>query len=163
MRPLALTKERLFATIRPNGNCLVWTGSTAGQRKRYGSIKYRGKHLKAHRVSYELHFGPIPHRNVVMHTCDNPLCINPAHLALGTQLDNVHDMLSKNRANKAKGERNGAAKLTSTIVAEIRRRYVSRHHQHGTRALARAFGVSKTTIARIISGVIWRKTTAPVR
>lgn len=66
-------------------------------KRGYGHLGYEGKMLKAHRVSWELENGPIPSRMLVCHRCDNPSCVNPAHLFLGTSMDNNHDMISKDR------------------------------------------------------------------
>lgn len=93
-RPLA---ERLWEKIDKSDGpdaCWPWTGGTSGRRKcKYGSID--GKH--AHRVVWELINGPIPDELGCLHTCDNPLCCNPKHLFLGTQADNVADMVAKGR------------------------------------------------------------------
>ena len=83
----------------PGGKCWEWRASkvTSG----YGQIKGQapfGKRLKAHRVSYEIHKGPIPDGMFVMHTCDNPGCVNPDHLRAGTHSDNMRDMASKKRS-----------------------------------------------------------------
>lgn len=141
----------------PQGDCLIWDHSTAGSGKRgsgrrYGTVKYRGRSLRAHCVMYTLHFGAIPTGKVVMHRCDNTLCINPLHLELGTQLDNVHDMLAKGRANKARGARNAKTKLTPEQVGEIRRRFVRYDRVNGSRPLGREFGVSGSSICAVVAG-----------
>ncbi len=93
---------------------------------------------------------------MIRHRCDNPSCINHEHLEVGSQLDNVRDMLERGRANKAKGETNGRAKLTAEQVAEIRNSYVPRKYGHGSHALAKKYGVSKPTIRAILNGEAWK-------
>lgn len=88
-----------WAKAEKTAGCWIWTGDRHA-RDGYGRAQPPGRRLmKAHRVAYELVHGPIPDGKVVMHTCDNPPCVNPAHLTVGTQLDNVNDMLAKGRGS----------------------------------------------------------------
>jgi hypothetical protein len=144
MRKLALTKERLLAKTVQQGECLLWTGHTTGNG--YGGIKHRGRTLRAHRVSYELHTGPIPAGMEVLHRCDVPACVNPEHLFLGTHADNMKDKSAKGRVARNFGEANGRAKLTDEQVRIINERFVPRDRRNGARALAREFGVSHFSI-----------------
>ena len=90
---------------------------------------------------------------VVRHTCDNPRCINPKHLLLGTVQDNIDDMVARGRNRGASGERNSMAKLTDEQVRVIRSMYVRNSKTHGTVALSKLFGVSQTGISSIVRGV----------
>lgn len=154
MKKRELTKEVLLSMASPQGDCLIWSASKLGPH--YGGVKFVGKMRRAHRVSYELHFGAIPAGMVVMHRCDTPLCIRPEHLRLGTQSENVKDMLAKGRANKARGEGAGNAKLTEAQVREIRARYEPRKYGKGAHVLAREFGVSKPVILAIVNREAWK-------
>lgn len=82
--------------INPETKCWEWT---AGRKGRYGLFSIDGHPHRTHRVSYETFKGPIPEGLMVCHACDNTLCVNPSHLWLGTQLDNMQDMISKGRAS----------------------------------------------------------------
>lgn len=109
--------QRFNSKVSVTPACWLWTGARSGLR--YGGLKHEGKVLRTHRVSYELHKGPIPDGMSVMHRCDNPLCVNPDHLQIGTHLDNMQDMFSKGRRLPASGERNGRAKLSDQQAAEV--------------------------------------------
>jgi hypothetical protein len=82
----------------PNTGCWLWLGAING-RSGYGSAKHPAlrKNVSAHRISYEIHFGRAPEELGVLHRCDQPSCVNPDHLFLGTQQDNITDMLRKQR------------------------------------------------------------------
>lgn len=103
------------------GPCWLWTASTKGGKWRYGVISQTGKHdslLLAHRVSWEIHNGPIPEGSLALHKCDNPSCVNPAHLFLGTFADNTKDMLEKGR-HIGSGRKLGS-KLSPESLASFR-------------------------------------------
>jgi hypothetical protein len=101
-------------------------------------------------VSYEAHHGKIPEGQVVRHTCDNPSCINPDHLILGTQADNVADREARGRRKDINGEQIGTARLTAEQVLEIRA------SDKSLSQLARQYNVHKTTISLIRSGKSWK-------
>jgi hypothetical protein len=126
--------------------CWIWNGWK--DRDGYGVIFWGGQNRRAHRVSHFLREAIWP--EVIMHLCDQPSCVNPDHLRAGTQQANVADRVSKGRGMR--GERHHQAKLTELEVREI-------HERHGAgdkkASLARTYGVSETTVGRILSGKIW--------
>lgn len=99
--------------------CWLWTAAVVS---RYGMFRIGEKNRRAHRASWELLRGPIPAGLCVLHHCDNPLCVNPDHLFLGTAIDNVRDRDRKGRQARQRGEDCGAAKLTAVDVRAIRKR-----------------------------------------
>lgn len=145
------------------GRCWPWTASV--DKNGYGQIGEggtNGKMLKAHRVSWELHNGPIPigegyHGICVRHSCDNPGCVNPAHLDEGSHQDNMTDMKKRGRARSGalSGELCGASKLTEDKVSEIRRDYIEGSRTFGQRALARKHNISHVQVGRIVQGKNW--------
>lgn len=88
---------RFWDCVEKTDECWIWTGTTDGYG--YGVTSHFRQKIKAHRLSYEMRFGPIPPGLVVRHKCDNPCCVNPNHLELGTQKDNVRDAVSRGRLN----------------------------------------------------------------
>lgn len=124
--------------------CWLWTGNTS---KGYGRIRSGRRMLRAHRVSWEIANGPIPEGMDALHTCDNPSCVNPAHLFLGTHLDNMRDSVSKGRMHI--GENHPSHKLTLSQVRDI----IS--SPLGYRRLASIYGVNRKTIQRIKKGIKW--------
>jgi len=115
-------------------------------------LQVSGKSRRAHRISYEEFIGPIPEGKIVCHTCDNPGCINPAHLFVGDNSDNMNDMVIKGRS--LKGEKHPGNKLTALDVSQIRARYTPGAIRQED--LAQEFGVNQTTIERIINRKIWK-------
>lgn len=147
--------ERFFRFVDKSGDCWIWKGKTITQ-KGYGLIQSGGKgskHKSVHRLSYEMHIGEITAGLVVMHKCDNPSCVNPDHLELGTQSKNIKDAIERGRKISKPphkfGESHGASKLTELDVREIRGSSIE------TKELARKFGVSKTTIERVRNRKTW--------
>jgi hypothetical protein len=145
-------EERIWrnVTIDPVTGCWNWNGMKDKHGR--GQIKIGNRWPVVSRVAFELTFGEISKDINVLHTCDNPSCINPDHLDLGTQADNVADMMEKGRWNGDIGENNGNAKLTNTMLEEIKKRHVRGCPANGTAALAREFGVVNGTIQRIVNG-----------
>lgn len=119
----------------------------------YGQVRLSGKSVYAHRLAWALNNGADPTGKVVMHTCDNRKCVNPEHLRLGTQAENVADMDQKDRRRTVAyaGEGNGNSKLTASQVAEIR----SLMGVETQVSLAKRFGVSQAHVSKIQAGVAW--------
>jgi hypothetical protein len=122
--------------------CWDWTGSK--DKDGYGKMRHDGKHLRAHRVSYEIHKGPIPPGKMVCHKCDYPSCVNPAHLFIGDSSTNMIDMV-----HKARGVRQ---KLTPSDVKLVRRLL---DDGHAPKEIAPVFSVHPHTIRRIRNGKRW--------
>ena len=110
-------KERFESRIRVTPGCWWWTGAAGAGG--YGHIRNQGAVLRAHRVSFRLYVGELQQGQHVLHSCDNPLCVNPAHLRAGTHQDNMDDMYSRGRRTPARGLRNGATKLTEAARQAI--------------------------------------------
>jgi hypothetical protein len=151
--------ERFWAKVqksRERGGCWVWTANTTKDRqgnKRYGLINAgrRGEGmLYAHRVSWELHYGPILEDMYVLHHCDNPSCVRPSHLFLGDQTSNMKDMVAKGRQGRT-GPKAGAGAKSSLTDEQLHALRVSAA-VHTTSELARQFGVSITTVQNILTG-----------
>jgi len=126
----------------------------------YGTVKRDGRTEYAHRAAYADSNGvPISSLkgSVVMHSCDNPRCINPEHLVLGTHSKNMRDMVSKGRNNPPKGEQHPQSRLTTTQINSVRERYVPRCSTNGARALGRELGVSNSTIRDALKHRTWKE------
>lgn len=147
-------EERFWRNVRKTRGCwhyqhLNWKG--------YGVLEVNDRPVRAHRLSWQLHFGKIPKGLFVCHTCDNRACIRPGHLFLGTAADNTADMLRKGRVHGPKtvhrGQQNGNSVLLEADVRKIRRLYADGTHTSGH--LAPMFGVSQTTICNIVRRKVW--------
>lgn len=147
----------------PDG-CWVWRGTRTADGYGRFRLNHTPGEVRAHRLSWEIHFGPIPDGMYVCHRCDNRACIRPDHFFLGTAVDNWLDCLSKGRhsvgtrhslslpAGHAQGSRNGRAVFTEDDVREIRRQFVAGVSK---RRLARENGVSRPTITAIVTRKHW--------
>lgn len=132
----------------PECGCHVWTGAIRHDTG-YGVVIVGGKQYKAHRASYISAFGPIHDGLLVCHRCDNRLCVNPQHLFLGTNKDNLRDMSEKGRS--CRGERQAAHKLTEMAVKWIREN-LGKLSQH---QMAKQLGVSVSAVNLVALGRTW--------
>lgn len=138
--------------------CLLYTGSVSGTG--YGNISYRGARAKAHRLAYRLFVGEIPDGLCVCHTCDNRACVNPRHLWLGTNKQNVDDREEKGRRHCVEGAKNPRARLTEDDVRNIRR---LRKAGVAKSLLAAQFGLTIGYVKDISNGRTWRSLEAHPR
>ena len=164
--------QRFWEKVDKRGPDECWRWMGAKSPKGYGHFKIKGVQYGAHRTAWELGSGqPIPRGLLVCHHCDNPSCVNPAHLFVGTQKDNLRDRDNKGRCNyragdehwsrrrpelMARGERLGRSNLTEDDIRAIRER---RAAGETFQALADAYGVARITVQKIA----WRQTWAHVR
>lgn len=157
--PTMPIKERLYSRVKKNpySECWEWQGST---RRGYGRLIVGSRSdgtrrsESAHRLSYLISIGSIPDGMEVCHKCDNPLCINPAHLFVGTKKENAADRDRKGRNIVFTGEEQPRAKLTKKAVQDARWERAFR----GTsfQKLANKYGVTKKTMQNAVKGITWR-------
>lgn len=140
--------SRFFEKVNKTDSCWLWTSN-----KGYGRFWNGSKLVGAHRFSYEYHNGKIPEGMYVCHSCDNPSCVNPEHLFLGTQKENMLDKIEKGRVGSTslryRGENAYGAKLTNAQAMEIRKLYSPGVNK---RSLMRLFKVGRKTIDKILEG-----------
>lgn len=149
------TEQRFWRKVdkgaHPKG---CWEWRAARNPKGYGNFSLEGRRsINAHRFAYELSEGCSPGELCVCHYCDNPSCVNPAHLFLGTVQDNMQDMIQKGRNNPIHGEGHPSAKLNDSKVIEVRRLYAA---GRSVRSLAKEYGLSWKAIGRIVKGTAWK-------
>ena len=147
---LPITQERIEAKVLriPEAGCWVWMGST--QVRGYGEIISNNRKHLAHRASYEAFVGKIPKGMYVCHACDNVACVNPNHLFLGTQKQNLQDMANKGRSTR--GVKNPMAKLTEEQVKEIKQGFAVGKTDV---ELSMQFNISRSTIYGIRNRRLW--------
>lgn len=139
------TEELFWAKVEKGERCWIFKGCK--DKWGYGQHGYKAKRHQAHRFAYELTYGPIPAGKLIMHSCDVPACVNPAHLSLGTDATNLADAVAKGRATRIT-----RAKLTEDQVREIRSTF-SGSNAH---ALATKYAVTVGTIWNTTSRRIWK-------
>lgn len=157
-RPLKSPEERLWESVEKTDGCWIWHGYTSPAG--YGQIGIGNKLEFTHRLSWEIANGPIPDGMVICHHCDNPACVRPDHLFLGTLADNNHDMKLKGRIRNAGtlglnyGEANGNSRLTREDVIAMRSAYDSEGKTFTD--IANEYNVSISTASRIVQRVSWK-------
>lgn len=157
--PLLWRFERFFSKRKRKG-CWEWTGSS--MIRGYGSFRVGGRagaSFMAHRVAWVVYRGPIPEGLLVCHHCDNPACVNPDHLFLGTQRENTHDMMNKGRQRFGGKGVVGDRRLTAEDVLAIR--LASEAGELRNEAALR-FGISVGTVSDITSGKTWKDVGGPI-
>lgn len=137
-----------YSMPEPNSGCVLWLGGV--NNIGYGTIRWAGRETVAHRLSWESVNGPIPNGLRACHKCDVRSCINPAHLFLGTQLDNVADMFAKGRNRTLSGDAHGSAILSEDKVRAIRR------DARATQKIASDYGVARSTIEAVRYRWTWK-------
>lgn len=143
-----LINERFLSFVKKSDSCWIWNGCISVWG--YGFFGLNGKNAAAHRVSYQIFVGDIPKGMLVLHQCDNRACVNPAHLFLGTQKDNMQDMKSKGR--HLHGSKSPRALLTDEQVAEIKA--TPKIYGSGV-YLANKFNISTSQVSNIRAGKQW--------
>ena len=146
--------DKFWARVKKGRACWLWTGARQSKKgvPQYGNLKVGKRWQAAHRVAWALKYGKEPGRMWVLHKCDNPVCVNPDHLFLGTVLDNNRDMWSKGRG-VSNLPPHGNARLTEKQVLRIRKLYSRGIVQT---KLAKMFKTDQTNISRITRGAGWK-------
>jgi len=151
MKPLA---KRFWEKVRKTRKCWLWTAGTL--KDGYGAFKMptgtkHGKQCRAHRIAWELTYGEIPKDKQVLHQCDQPLCVRPAHLFLGTCAGNMADRNRKGRQWHPRGMLHGHSRFTLRVIRQIRR--MARTHLQ--REVAEHFRTTQGVISRIVNYKAW--------
>ncbi len=140
-------QDRFWKYVWKTDTCWLWIGAYRGA---YGTISKQGgkRSTFSHRASWTINVGPIPNRLNVLHRCDNPSCVRPDHLFLGTSADNTADMIAKDR--QCRGERSHTAKLTSQQVIEIRNSGLTQ------RQIVERYGIVQSVASAILLRKSWK-------
>lgn len=144
-------ESRFWASVRKSSGCWIWTGYLNPDG--YGKLLADGERIAAHRYSFLLHTGIHPGDKEVCHKCDNPSCVRPDHLFLGTHDDNMKDAASKKRLPGAKGTRNAGNKYPESKIREIKSKLCEKL---SISEIAASCGVSPALVYLIRDGKIWR-------
>lgn len=146
-------EERYWSKVEKTSTCWLWTSSV--NTEGYGTFMLDGRAQKAHRVGWALANGrPAPRDKCVLHRCDQPLCVRPGHLFLGTKTDNYNDMMSKGRGVVLHGELNGLSKLTATKVRVMR--FLRQETTLTLDVIGMLFGVTRSTAQKAATGRSWK-------
>lgn len=141
--------QRFWLNVNKTDGCWLWTGGT--HKTSYGRFNVNYRKVLVHRFSYELHKGKIPKGLVVRHTCHNPLCVNPEHLLVGTQADNMDDCIKANRQCKGSGKSD--AKINESIAKDIKSKLAKGERNID---IAEYYGISKDIVSCIKRGLNWK-------
>ena len=144
---------RFMEKVLKTDHCWEWTATK--NHDGYGQFKLDRRMVKAHRASYLIFNSDIPNNLCVLHVCDNPGCVNPGHLTLGTQQDNADDREVKGRGHDKAGEANGRAKLTLREVWQIRD--LCKHKIATQIQIGIWYGISNVVISKISMFQLWKE------
>ena len=149
------TERKFWEKVRKTDGCWIWTGSTSDYG--HGEVRIDKKLVRAHRVVWEWLIGPIPDGMCVLHSCDNPPCVNPDHLFVGTKKDNTQDMMQKGRNRYAphRGEAHGNAVLMQSQVDEIRGLYATGRYTQVQ--IAAMYGTTQSHVSQITRRAQWKQ------
>lgn len=152
LKPVRFLKQADTRDLDPD-ICWIWTGAVNSNG--YGRFTDKNRNILAHRVSHELFVGPIPKGKNVCHSCDNRMCVNPHHLWLGSQSENLRDAIAKGRHSTpdTRGERNGNRRLSQSDVDCIRAMHGGGQRKY---RIAATYGVSPSTVGDIINYKTWK-------
>lgn len=149
------TPDAFWANTRKvESGCIEWQSTPT--KLSYGRLRVNGKHKRAHRHAYELIHGALPADVMVLHRCDNRICVNPEHLFLGDNFANMQDMAEKGRAagfNRV-GAKHPMAKLTNEIVAQYRARWKKRGRYGNGKQLAAELGMNYEYFVQVMNGKV---------
>ena len=149
--------QRFWSYVTKTRGCWRWDGQLNVQQ--YGRLRIKGRMVRVHRMSWCIHHGAIPPGLFVLHACDNPRCVRPDHLFLGTQTDNIRDMIQKGRGRWLRGDAHPNAKLTRKEVQAIRASYVpgvNRFRPGNSAELCHRYQIDRSIIHGIVNGTAWR-------
>ena len=151
---MSLDERFEYYVVRHSRGCWEWNGPLNGRKR--PCFKMSGVSYLAHRVSFLLSNGVIPSGKVICHKCDNIICTRPSHLFIGTQRDNIIDMVSKDRQYRPIGDKNPKSKLSEEGVRYIRKNWMSHGSgKHSTKSLAVRFGICEETVRNIVRRKLW--------
>lgn len=148
-------KLRFWAKVQKSGNDNCWNWTGACKLSGHGQLMMHSirRPIGAHRISWLIHQGKIKAGLCICHHCDNPRCVNPRHLFVGSQLANIADMNSKGRHGGPRGPEHPHAVLNYELAAEAKKLLIA---GESCRSIGRELGVSHTAISRIKRGITWR-------